>query len=530
MDINKRNRFISSYFLLQLCIALRAYITMGSGSLSPGQFLLVHQKITSPRGIFELGFFTPGNSQNYYIGIWYKNVPNQIVVWVANRNQPIIDPTSSSFVLLENGNLTLNSPSMVAIWSTNSTSKGKNSTIAMLLDNGNFVIRDAFDSSDVIWQSFDHPTDTWLPGAKLGYNMLTKESLILTPWRNPENPVPSLNLLGSCILILSHLGLAWFVQSCWFRDMGAFQYSCFELRTLVFGGLARRMSTSFISCYIDIHGVNFSCSCSEEHSPLSSCCSRSQPTPLWPAINSKKRRRRASCAQTTQTRWSLQRCPSNLYLCGCLKGFEPKVAEDWKLEDHSEGCVRNAPFNCSDESNNTFIIMPHVLYPVNFESFAVANLDECKSACLRNCSCTAFAYDSQCLVWKGDLFNLRQLTSDGKLSKALHLRVAAFEKNQMIDSTDKKRRETTWIVIVVLSSFFGLLSFMMVFIRKKQSSEEMETDEDSLLLFKYKDLRRATHNFSQKIGEGAFGSVFKVTSLLGSAQFNPENIVSSISK
>lgn len=39
--------------------------------------LMGDQKITSPAGIFELGFSTPpgGNSHNYYIGIWYKNVP-----------------------------------------------------------------------------------------------------------------------------------------------------------------------------------------------------------------------------------------------------------------------------------------------------------------------------------------------------------------------------------------------------------------------------------------------------------------------
>ncbi|KAM1010303.1 hypothetical protein ACFX2J_045502 [Malus domestica] len=40
--------------------------------------------------------------------------------------------------------------------------------------------------------SIDHPTDTWLPGAKLGYNKLTKEKLFLTPWRNPQNPAPGI--------------------------------------------------------------------------------------------------------------------------------------------------------------------------------------------------------------------------------------------------------------------------------------------------------------------------------------------------
>nr|XP_011461988.1 PREDICTED: G-type lectin S-receptor-like serine/threonine-protein kinase RKS1 [Fragaria vesca subsp. vesca] len=42
---------------------------------------------------FELGFFGPGNSSNRYVGIWYSEtrLSQKIVVWVANRNNPIND-------------------------------------------------------------------------------------------------------------------------------------------------------------------------------------------------------------------------------------------------------------------------------------------------------------------------------------------------------------------------------------------------------------------------------------------------------
>ncbi|CAL2249472.1 unnamed protein product [Prunus armeniaca] len=165
---------------------------MASHVISAGQSLSGNQTITSPSGIFELGFFTPGNSQNYYIGIWYKKLPPKTVVWVANRNQPVSDTSSSTLQLFQNGNLTLLVQSKTEIWSTHSMSTVSHSTVAMLLDNGNFVITYAFNSSVVIWQSFDHPTNTWLPGGKLGHNRLTKEKLSLTPWRNPQNPAPGL--------------------------------------------------------------------------------------------------------------------------------------------------------------------------------------------------------------------------------------------------------------------------------------------------------------------------------------------------
>ncbi|XP_008245612.1 PREDICTED: G-type lectin S-receptor-like serine/threonine-protein kinase At2g19130 [Prunus mume] len=165
---------------------------MASHVFSAGQSLSGNQTITSPSGIFELGFFTPGNSQNYYIGIWYKKLPPKTVVWVANRNQPVSDTSSSTLQLFQNGNLTLLVQFKTEIWSTHSMSTVSHSTVAMLLDNGNFVITYAFNSSVVIWQSFDHPTNTWLPGGKLGHNRLTKEKLSLTPWRNPQNPAPGL--------------------------------------------------------------------------------------------------------------------------------------------------------------------------------------------------------------------------------------------------------------------------------------------------------------------------------------------------
>ncbi|GMP67274.1 hypothetical protein CsSME_00027323 [Camellia sinensis var. sinensis] len=164
----------------------------GTNTIYARQSLSGNQTITCKCGSFELGFFTPGNSQNYYIGIWYKKLPIKIVVWVANRIQPISNRSSSQLKLLKDRNLVLLDQSKTQIWSTNSISKSANSTVAMLLDNGNFIVRDKLDSSNVIWQSFDYPTNTWLLGGKVGYNKLKNEKQAQTSWKNSENPSPSL--------------------------------------------------------------------------------------------------------------------------------------------------------------------------------------------------------------------------------------------------------------------------------------------------------------------------------------------------
>ncbi|XP_021802028.1 G-type lectin S-receptor-like serine/threonine-protein kinase At2g19130 [Prunus avium] len=472
MDIASKNNFIISQFvMLLLCLTFNACISMASHTISRGQSLSGRQKITSPSGIFELGFFTPGNSRNYYIGIWYKNLPNQTIVWVANRREPVSKPSSSVLQLLENGNLTLSSPSTVAIWSTNSRSNVSNSTVAMLLDNGNFVIRNAFDSSAVIWQSFDHPTDTLLPGAKLGYNNHSKQELILTSWRSPQNPAP-----GHFSYKLQQGGEGF---SLFWND---YEY---VLSYYTFSGYPHNLSRRKLEIngqlneYVwhkDIRRWEL-----EFFVPFEQC----EVYALCGAFS--------ICNQ--------QKWPH----CSCLNGFEPKIPEDWKLGAHSDGCVRRTRFQCSAGGYHSFLVMPNVLYPNNSESLlAVANIDECRLACSRNCFCTAFAYDNKCLIWKGEIFNLKQLTPDailyGNIGKDLYLRIA---------DPNKTDRKTKWIVAGVLAGCLFVVSILMVFIRRRKPVIALEIVENSLLLFKYRDLRSATKNFSEKLGEGGFGSVFK---------------------
>ncbi|KAK6142591.1 hypothetical protein DH2020_022939 [Rehmannia glutinosa] len=59
-------------------------------TLSANQTIADGQTLISQNQNFELGFFYPGTSGNRFLGIWYKDTPD-VVVWVANRNDPIKD-------------------------------------------------------------------------------------------------------------------------------------------------------------------------------------------------------------------------------------------------------------------------------------------------------------------------------------------------------------------------------------------------------------------------------------------------------
>lgn len=74
------------------------------------------------------------------MGIWYNKIPVQTIVWVANREKPISDPASSSLTISDDGNVVLRQSKSI-VWSSNSTNEAFNSTIAVLLDAGNLVVR-----------------------------------------------------------------------------------------------------------------------------------------------------------------------------------------------------------------------------------------------------------------------------------------------------------------------------------------------------------------------------------------------------
>jgi hypothetical protein len=161
---------------LHLAIALLFSLHIPASSattntISAGQALSINDKLVSDNGRYALGFFEASsekashNTTNWYLGIWFRSIPKFTVGWVANRDVPMKNPNSLELRISRDGNLVVvtNRPSTI-VWSTQAKMK-RNNTIPLLLNNANLILRNASNSSDVLWQSFDHPTDTFFPGA-----------------------------------------------------------------------------------------------------------------------------------------------------------------------------------------------------------------------------------------------------------------------------------------------------------------------------------------------------------------------------
>ncbi|XP_076941073.1 G-type lectin S-receptor-like serine/threonine-protein kinase At1g67520 [Bidens hawaiensis] len=170
-------------------------------TLYQGQELKDWDKVISSNKVFSLRFFSFGTTVSPYLGVFYEHAQRRayddfstMAVWVANRNNPIPD-TYGKLIIDGNGKLSILSGGGTVLDLFNPTPLVTRNASVTLLDSGNLVLQELhLDGSckRVLWQSFDYPTDTLLPGMKLGINLKTGHRWSLTSWRNDELPAEGL--------------------------------------------------------------------------------------------------------------------------------------------------------------------------------------------------------------------------------------------------------------------------------------------------------------------------------------------------
>ncbi|KAK3430372.1 hypothetical protein EUGRSUZ_E01918 [Eucalyptus grandis] len=122
-------------------------LSLATDTLGVNNSISYGETLVSSNLIFELGFFTPRNSSTSYLGIWYKFSPN-MVVWVANRNNPLAD-RDGVLTFSDVGNLVVLNQLNGVVWSLE-LSRVIQNPIAQLLDTGNFRL--------TAWKSMDDPS------------------------------------------------------------------------------------------------------------------------------------------------------------------------------------------------------------------------------------------------------------------------------------------------------------------------------------------------------------------------------------
>ncbi|KAK7401999.1 hypothetical protein VNO78_13923 [Psophocarpus tetragonolobus] len=509
------------FFCLCLVFSLLSYNSLAAAltTISAEQTLTGDQTLVSQGGVFELGFFKPGNSSNYYIGMWYKRISIKTFVWVANRDDPVSDKNTAMLTIL-GANLVLLDGSSNQVWSTNASSPSPSSgsvVVAILLDSGNLVLKDRpnyASASDSLWQSFDHPTDTFLPGGKIKLDNKTKKPQYLNSWKNMEDPATGLFSLeldskgSTAFLIRWNKSQEYWVSGPW---NGQTFSSVPEMR------LNYIFNFSFVS------NENESYFTYSLYNSYSSILSRL----VMDVSGQIKQLSWLENAQQWNLFWTQPRQQCQVYAfcgafgscmehsmpyCNCLKGFEPKSLSDWNMGDSSGGCQRKTKLQChnlnpSNGDKDRFLAIPNMVLPKHAQSVGSGNVGECESICLNNCSCIAYAFDSNgCSIWFDNLLNVQQLSLDDSSGQTLYLKLAASEFHD-----DKNKIRMIIGVVVGVLVGIGILLAILLYVKIRQRNRTVEAVEGSLVAFRYGYLQNATKNFSEKLGEGGFGSVFKGT-------------------
>ncbi|EOA22233.1 hypothetical protein CARUB_v10002820mg [Capsella rubella] len=518
MKICNKNVLFTYYEVLMF---LSCQVSFATDTISTNQPLLGFQTLISSGDIFELGLVNrvplfSGTSGYFYIGMWYKQVSPQTIVWVANRDS--IVPTSNCFLKIFDGNLILYDNSTgQTVWSTGVNSSRSKDVQAVLHDNGNLVLRDGSNSSaPVLWQSFDHPSDTWLPGAKLKFGRR-----LLSSWESSMDPSPgqySLELDPKThSLITVWDGLSYSSSGPWDDRLKTYDDLSFKLN----------LDESYIT-YSVTDSPNITYRLVMDVSGLFMLKAWGVESKSWAMIWSQPDNR----CEVYNYCGSFAICDDNKEQppCRCVPGFQQVLAED--PNDFSADCERVTKLQCG-KRNDEFLPIENMKLatdPITME-FTESLGVKCGYVCRADCSCEAYAYDDNtCFLWttETDAFNLQQ--NHANKGHTFFLRLAA-SSNSTATSNQEHSKGRSIVLPVVLPSLAATAAVFLVCLycciysrrrRKrtqrdeKQSRELLEggiidDDGEHINNLNLHDIMAATNAFSEenKLGEGGFGPVYK---------------------
>ncbi|CAI9273449.1 unnamed protein product [Lactuca saligna] len=527
---------ILHYFLFLGLLMSDLGIGRAQDTIAANQTLREGDTLVSADEMYELGFFSLGNITKRYLGIWYKNKSPLTVAWVANRETPITD-LSGVFRVHTNGSLLVIAGSNnTTVWSSNPgpVSPTTRNPVAQLLNPGNLVVRDQSGEGSFIWQSFDHPGDMFLPGIKLGKDLVSGLDRRLSSWKSLDDPSPG---LFEAVMNTNGYPQLWV-------ERDSVPYSRFgPWNGVTFNGIPSHISDSIFTqdfvmndkeVYYWFKLVNSSVVTriyfSPEGIPLRmNWNERTQMWFLYSSANIDMCSLFALCG-------SNGKCdPQNTPLCSCMEGFEPRNPDEWSASQWSSGCRRRTALSCPN--GDGFRVFKNVKLPDTRRAWfnRSMTLGECETACKQNCSCNAYSNmdirmnGSGCLLWFDDLMDIRTVEE----SQDLFVRMAVSDLTtpSIPGFTSRhgsnKKRQTIIVVVSILSIVVMVILILAILNgwRKKKRSQvkipvqtideeyimESQDDDTELKSFGLTKIWKSTNDFAndKKLGEGGFGPVYK---------------------
>ncbi|GKB27569.1 putative S-locus glycoprotein domain-containing protein [Tanacetum coccineum] len=385
------------------------------------------------------------------------------------------------------------------------------------MDDGNLVIKD---DNSVIWQSFDYPRDTYLPGMKVGKNLITGRETYLRSWKSADDPSPG----EYTVSILMAKGK---YQQEYISRKSVIQARLGPYNGIQFAGQPNYKPNQFYSYKIDMV-VNQKEMYFMFYFYSTAYAFRCVITPggrheFW-HINIRNKEWIQDLilpldnCDTYRLCGPYGSCNTVAYpKCGCLEGFEPNNRDQSSPDNYTSGCRRSTALDCGPGEG--FLRLSSMKLPDTQNAVFSGNMSvqDCEVACKNNCSCTAYANPNVtpggvgCLRWFGELIDVRVYPQNGQ---DLYVRLAASELQAGL-------------------IFLALILALYIWSKWKNKSHAERAgrpvlifDKDNICsrekgdievpLFSLSEVSKATNNFSvdNKLGEGGFGPVYKVIDMI----------------
>ncbi|CAK8568323.1 unnamed protein product [Lathyrus sativus] len=529
--------------LLPLLLFLILSPSSALNTMNQGSSLSVEEPkdmIVSQNGMFCAGFYAVGENA-YSFAIWYSEPNNQTqnltLVWIANRDQPV-NGRGSKLHFLNNGNLVLKDTDESHVWSANTVSL---SPVALvLLNTGNLVLRKV--NGNTLWQSFDSPTNTLL-----SQQVFNRHSRIVCS-RSETNKSSGFYMLyfdNDNILRLLYDGpevssIYW--PDPWLTDWDAKRAGYNNSRVAVLNSLGNFSSSDGFNFMTSDYGDEL----------------MQRRLRLDPDGNIRTYSRKQS-GEKWYVSWQAKLRPCRIHgvcgvnslcsyysdsiKCSCLPGYKMKNPQDWAY-----GCEPEFSLSCN-KSQSQFLVISNVeLFGYDYGIFVNYTLAQCKDFCLQLCNCKGIQYtyvkagsgipDTYTCYPKLQLRNAyripyfntdlylkllanRSYTYKESMNDKYKLACPANPKTTTLERLYNEVREGRYIKFLLL--FVGgmggveilcIFFIWFFFIRTKNNSNSNTRVYDSMFLndfrkFSYSELKQATKNFSQEIGKGAGGTVYK---------------------
>ncbi|KAI5070827.1 hypothetical protein GOP47_0015170 [Adiantum capillus-veneris] len=471
----------------------------------------------SPGNLFSLSFYSFSAQALFYLCVMH--MASKEVVWTANQDSPLSH--SDQLVFSMDGNAALvGSNGTVTLWSSNTTGLGVKRMV--MLDSGNLILVNG--ANETMWQSFDYPTDTLLSGQVL------QKGMHLTSRVSNSNMSS-----GSFSLSLAQGDLKLLYATSSSSALSQTYWSMLQDVRLVSHG---RGTPSYVR--FDSTGLNF---VSDNGAVVSSISWISTATLCKASLHPDGNlviyvfSSNVWAAQFT----ALQNGCSLPLSCGpsgvCKSGqcSCPSPLQALNENNVAEGCRSLAAPSCTNVSSRSLLLQEIGdgldYFANNYAPPAsMSDLDGCKKLCMENCSCYYFFFynDSDSCFLYSQLGTI-QSTGWGRMLFVKTNR--ALESSNLtapagVGGQPPSRGLPSFLLPVILGSISFIVlalacAFMYWFFKMHRVHFPQEDDYaegDDVFLdtisglptrFTLKELQSATKNFSKKLGEGGFGSVYE---------------------